>query len=354
MATRNISRVYAFSISEGLADKIQSLLKHSGLSIEVKEIPLQKYGDIVWDRKNLRNLTKAALEDVGVEDIEYLIAHCPILLEVLSRPNNKLKWAQCSSAGVDAFFSDCNNLEISPDFIMTRTSGSEKGQMIAEYVVAHILARERSLNLLAEKQKQAIYDKNVPNYRMLSDLSIGILGLGNIGLEVARFCKALNMTVWAAVRDERLASGEPLSQHVDYYRPMSRLNELLQECHYLACILPSTPETKFLLSGDVLEPCKQKKTVLINTGRGDLIDDTSLINAINQGWLGGAILDVFNQEPLPSDSPLWTLPGVTITPHISCLSKNAASMVAKSYVDNVVRYLNGQQLLNQVDFSKGY
>ncbi|CAG5119691.1 unnamed protein product [Candidula unifasciata] len=355
MAARSISRVHVISTSAGLADEIQSLLTKAGLSIEVKEISLQKYGAPVFEKTVLRKLTSAALEDVRVEEIEYLIAFCPTIAEVLSRPNNQLKWAQSTSAGVDVFFSDYNSLKISPDFIMSRTTGSGRGQMMAEYVLVHILARERNLNLLAEQQKQARFDnQHLAHYRMLSDLSIGILGLGSIGREVARACKAMNMVVWAGVRDKRLASGETVSPDVDYYRPMSRLNELLQECDYLACILPATPETKSLLSGDVLEPCKQKKTVLINTGRGNLIDDDSLINAVNQGWLGGAILDVFNQEPLPSHSPLWTLPGVTITPHVSCLARNNASMIAKSYVNNLVRYLNGEQLLNQVDFTKGY
>uniref|UniRef100_A0A0B6ZSL1 D-isomer specific 2-hydroxyacid dehydrogenase NAD-binding domain-containing protein n=2 Tax=Arion vulgaris TaxID=1028688 RepID=A0A0B6ZSL1_9EUPU len=355
MATRNISRIHVINLTEGLGDEIRKLLTKLKLDIEVKEISLLKSTDPTFDMVILRKLTSAALKEINAEEIEFLISHCPNIIEILSMDNNEIKWAQCTSAGVDRMFNSLASLKMKSDFIMTRTTGTERGQMMAEYVIGHILFRERRLDIVLEQQKQASYDRtSLAQYRMLSELSVGILGIGSLGLEVARVCKAMNMTVWAGIRDERFVSGETLFSHVDHLRPMSKLNEMLQECDYLVCILPSTPETTRLLSGDVLEPCKAKKTVLINTGRGTLIDDDSLINAVRQGWLGGAVLDVFNTEPLPKDSQLWTLPGVTITPHVSCLSKNNALMVAKSYVDNLVRYLKGDQLLNEVDFSKGY
>ena len=147
-------------------------------------------------------------------------------------------------------------------------------------------------------------------------LTIGILGLGDIGQSVAKACKALGMSVWGVGRREK--SDRPA--FVDHYTTMSSLPDVLQSCDYVCNILPSTPATKYLLSGTVLESGKGNRPVLINIGRGDIIDEKSLVHALNEGWISGAILDVFEVEPLPKESALWNMPQVVITPHMSGLS----------------------------------
>ena len=156
----------------------------------------------------------------------------------------------------------------------------------------------------------------IGKYRVMSELSIGILGLGDVGQTVAKACKALGMTVWGVGRRE--LSNTPA--FVDHYKTLSSLREVLQSCDYVCNILPSTPATKYLLSGSVLESGKDNQPVFINVGRGDIIDENSLVNALNQGWISGAILDVFEVEPLPKESPFWKLPQVIITPHMAGLS----------------------------------
>lgn len=147
----------------------------------------------------------------------------------------------------------------------------------------------------------------------MSKLSIGILGLGDIGKAMAKACKSLGMTVWGVGRQEK---SDKLA-FVDQYRTLYGLPEVLQSCDYVCNILPSTPATKYLLSGSVLESGKDSHPVFINIGRGDIIDEKSLIHALNQGWISGAVLDVFETEPLPRESPLWSIPNVVITPHIA-------------------------------------
>lgn len=105
--------------------------------------------------------------------------------------------------------------------------------------------------------------------------------------------------------------------YVDESFAVENLHECLQKCDYLCNILPSTPSTVGLLSGNVLQSCKEKQTVLINVGRGDVVSEESLLKALDHKWIGGAILDVFEKEPLPKDSALWTHPQVTVTPHVS-------------------------------------
>lgn len=147
-------------------------------------------------------------------------------------------------------------------------------------------------------------------------LTVGILGLGDIGQSVAKGCKALGMTVWGVGRKEK----SDRQDFVDHYTTLSRLPEVLQSCDYVCNILPSTPATKYLLSGNVLKSGKGNCPVFINLGRGDVIDEKSLVHALNEGWISGAILDVFEVEPLPKESALWKMPQVVITPHVAAIS----------------------------------
>lgn len=153
-------------------------------------------------------------------------------------------------------------------------------------------------------------------YRVMPKLTIGILGLGDIGQHLARACKALSMTVWGVGRSDK----SDRQKFVDHYTTLSRLPEVLQSCDYVCNILPSTTATKNLLSGNVLECGRDKRPIFINVGRGDVIDEKSLIHALNEGWLSGAILDVFEVEPLPKESALWKMPQVVITPHTAAIS----------------------------------
>ncbi|WAR17782.1 GHRB-like protein [Mya arenaria] len=134
------------------------------------------------------------------------------------------------------------------------------------------------------------------------------------------------------------------------------LDEVLATVDYICCCLPGTPDTANMLSGDILKACCQKKPVLINTGRGDLIDEITLVTAIREGWLGGAVLDVNPAEPLPPDSPLWTLQNVLITPHISGYTRDPRHIqrYVDVFVENYRRYCDGQPLMYEVDFEKGY
>lgn len=286
-----------------------------------------------------------------IPEIEILFADPPVIGQVLSQKNVTVKWIQNTFAGVDAIMKEISKLEKSPSCILTRQTDGF-GQLMGEYVIAQIIARERNFTQQYDLQKTSCWDqKSHLVYRGLHELSLGIIGLGTIGKEVARQCKAMNMTVWAAVRDERFQADLTCSG-VDHIRPISRLNEMLRECNYLVNVVPSTPATQGMLSGEVFKVCAEKKTVFINIGRGDIIDDNSLVNAIRCGWLGGAILDVFNIEPLPASHPLWTLPGVTISPHVSGATQ--VEQAVKTFVDNLASYESGKSLPNEVDFFKGY
>ncbi|XP_059169682.1 glyoxylate/hydroxypyruvate reductase A-like isoform X2 [Physella acuta] len=319
MASRTVSKVYVASKISQLLDVASTLLKNSvdvsSCKCDQKTVALEELELID------ASISKEQLHQIP--EIEFLFADPSIIGQILSHANNKLKWAQCTYAGLEPIIQAIRKYETMPDVLISRhTDGL--GQSMAEYVIGQIISRERSFPSMIKLQEKSSFDfSQLSIYRNLDAVSIGILGLGTIGCKVAHMCKSLGMTVWATVRDERYNSGGAVNENVHAFRPLSRINEMLENVDYFVNILPSAPQTRGLLSGDVLKACEKKKTVFINIGRGNIIDDESLICALEEGWLGGAILDVFNTEPLPPSSPLWKLPGVVITPHISgCTDPN--------------------------------
>eukprot|EP01124_Arcella_intermedia_P005382 TRINITY_DN13180_c0_g1_i2.p1 TRINITY_DN13180_c0_g1~~TRINITY_DN13180_c0_g1_i2.p1 ORF type:complete len:352 (+),score=54.84 TRINITY_DN13180_c0_g1_i2:152-1057(+) len=272
-----------------------------------------------------------------------LLADPPKLVPHLHHAKH-LKWFQSTYAGVDPIF---KMGDARRDWALTRIAGVF-GPKMAEYVVGQIISNERHFKTFDRFQREALWppDKNrIASYRELCTLTVGVLGLGDIGAEVARYARFLGMKVHGVRRTK-----QP-TPNVDVLFDESELGAFLGSVDYIVNTLPSTPHTRGLLGGDVLRECK-KGCVLINVGRGDVISEGCLVRAIEEGWLGGAVLDVFPVEPLPSTSPLWHLPGVTITPHISALS--LSHQVVSIFKANLQRYLQNETLLYLVNWDQGY
>ncbi|XP_031565222.1 uncharacterized protein LOC116300485 isoform X2 [Actinia tenebrosa] len=268
----------------------------------------------------------------------------PVIVPYLSQLSN-LKWLQLTWAGIDSVIASFKD-KAPPPYLITRFGGVF-GQAMAEYVIGEIIARERISRKLWKRQEEHNWSNDV-KYRNLSKLTLGILGFGDIGKEVAKYCKALGMTIWAMGRTPRTE----LPPNVDNFRTQSGLKEVLESSDYICNILPSTPTTKNLLSGDVLEVCKCRQSVFINVGRGDVISEEGLLRALKNGWIAGAVLDVFEVEPLPKSSELWDMPGVTITPH--CAAISFAEEVAEVFAKNYKLFEQGKPLNYLVDVSRGY
>lgn len=260
-----------------------------------------------------------------------------------------LEWLQLTWAGVEGFIEKINPQQ-SRSYLLSRFGGVF-GAYMAQYVIGHIISWERGFRKMWTDQQTTQWDeiwRKKNKYRLMSQLSIGILGLGDIGRTVAKTCKSMGMTVWGVGRQEKCQD----TTFVDHYCTLLNLPELLQSCDYVCNILPSTPATKNLLSGSVLECGKNNSPVFINVGRGDIIDEKSLIHALHQGWISGAILDVFKVEPLPKESALWKMSQVVITPHIAAVT--FPEEVADLFVENISLYERGETLKFLVDVEKGY
>lgn len=281
-----------------------------------------------------------------LQSVEILITDTHILKDILYQlPNMKL--VQVTSAGVENLLANINRSAPVPQYTIVRASCF--GVLMAEYVVAGIINFERGLYRYFELQKTKNWDDLLSlNFRTLSDLRVSILGAGVIGEEIAKSLVQFGTTVNGFARRSR--SCEELRSS-SFQKISPDLSSLLEDCHYLVNALPSTPNTVGMLNGDVLRRCKNSP-VFINIGRGSIISEDCLLNALKQKWISGAMLDVFEVEPLPASSPLWATPDVIITPHMSGPSR--PQEVVKSFMINFEKFLAGEPLVHKFSFESGY
>jgi len=273
-----------------------------------------------------------------------LVAGCNIVLgepsltgRVLASAD-RLEWVQSSWAGVDRL---CRP-ELRHDYILTGVKGIF-GALISEYVLTYLFALERQIFDIRANQLQKHWQSSP--YRQAKDITLGIIGLGSIGQHIARTARCFGLRVTGFNR-----SGKPCADVEKVYTE-EYLAEFLAEPDYLVLTLPDTPQTRHFINADTLAMVKSS-TVLINVGRGSIVNESDLVTALQQGQIGAAILDVFEAEPLPGDSPLWGLPNVYVTPHFAAAS--FPQDVAGIFVENYGRFIRGDPLLHVIDFDRGY
>ena len=263
--------------------------------------------------------------------------------EQLSLAKN-LKWLHLPSAGADGFTDTeafCNK-----DIRVTTSSGVF-GMPIAEHVFAMILAHNRNLQEYAYRKTTKDWHRKW-EVKDFFGSTIGILGLGDIGTEIAQRAKAWGATVLAV---KRTLSQKP--DFVDQLYSMEELDEVLKQSDYLVLALPNTDKTRNIINEEKLRLMKPE-AFLVNIGRGVLVDQEALIRALSEGWIAGAGLDVTEPEPLPQDSPLWELENVILTPHTSGGSPTNETRRMNIFYRNLISYMEGNPLMNQVDFVEKY
>jgi len=222
-------------------------------------------------------------------------------------------WVYCTGAGVDSWLSPD---ELPRDILLTRTAESF-GPQIAEWALARALAFTQQLPDLQHAQRERRWAPR--DTALLRGARVLVVGTGDIGTHVARLFGAMGAHVTGVSRTGR---GEPaVFEHV---APVASLPTRVQEAEWIILTIPLTAATRGLFSRDLLSRCRG--AVLLNAGRGAVVDESALPEALEKGWLSGAALDVFAIEPLPVDSPLWMDPRVIISPHISGLTTSEGAI----------------------------
>ncbi|MCG0275983.1 MAG: D-2-hydroxyacid dehydrogenase [Thermosediminibacteraceae bacterium] len=259
---------------------------------------------------------------------------------------DKLKWIQSLSAGVERLPFD---LVKEKGIIVTNTSGIHKVP-ISELVFGYMLMFARGLIRFYKQQQKKIWNKNVSTTELF-EKTLGIVGTGNIGSEIARLGKAFGMKVIGLSKSGKIK--EHYKEHYDELYDASSLNALLSKSDFVVCAVPLTPETRYLFGEEQFRAMKPT-AYFINIARGAVVDERALIKALKEGWIAGAALDVFEEEPLPPESPLWEMSNVIITPHIAGGSDRYMERAMKVVNENLERYLKGERLINVVDLDRGY
>jgi phosphoglycerate dehydrogenase-like enzyme len=266
-----------------------------------------------------------------------------VLDHVLSRAPN-LRWIHSASAGVDRVATAAVR---SRDITVTNARGVFS-RPIAEYVVMMLLAIARRLPQLLELQRERTWQPL--RGKELASVTVGIVGYGSIGAEIAHLLEPFGTTVLATRRRPELGAGDAPNVRL---LGDDDLEQLLGESDVVVLAAPLTEQTAGLIGASQLQVMRESAW-LINIARGRLIDEAALRRALENGWIAGAVLDVFNDEPLPPDSPLYSTPNLVITPHTSWSSDRVTERGLALFIENLRRYLAREPLENVVDLEAGY
>ena len=276
-------------------------------------------------------------------DTEILLAFGQTNLAPILPNAPKLRWVQALTAGVDGFVA----LEAfrTSDILLTNVRGIH-GIPIAEHVLGMILCRTRGLLTAYDNQKSKQW-KGLRGLDELYGKTAAVIGLGSVGSVIANRLKAMGMTVYGV---KQSMSQEP---DVDKLFQPDALYELLPAADFVIVTLPLTPATRNLFSKKAFSVMKPT-AFFINVSRGPVVNEADLADALHTGIIGGAALDVFCEEPLPADSPLWEAPNLLITPHHAATSPRYMERAINVFIDNLKAFPDTAKMKNIIDKERGY
>jgi phosphoglycerate dehydrogenase-like enzyme len=318
----------------------------------------------LYPQFNFETILPAAFADIP-EDIWQ---RTEILFTVGSnfpRPGQapKLRWVHLYSAGAD---NAINNPLFEDSSIALTTSSGVHAVNIAEYVLAAMLSwyhRFAQLQRWQQAQKWQPSNRGAEKFEPeeLRGKTLGIVGYGSIGREIARQANAFGVHIIASQQNSDHRDygfpfpgiGDPEGTIPEQYYTSEQFHQLLQKSDIVVAAIPLTSHTKHLFDAAAFEAMRSE-ALFINIARGDVCDEPALVQALQARHIGGATLDVFQQEPLANDSPLWQLPNVFITPHISGITPHYEERVFTIFGENLRRYLAGESLYNRVDKKREY
>jgi phosphoglycerate dehydrogenase-like enzyme len=255
-----------------------------------------------------------------------------------------LKWVQSLSVGLDSIL---HEKTINSDIIITNTKGCTSVP-IAEHTIAMISGLARGLPTMIKNQQNTVWENT--SIRDLEDSTVGIIGYGEIGKEIAKRCKALGMyVIGCRKRPNNISKNDPADKVVG----LEEMDNVLRKADFVILALPSTSETYHSIDKEKLSLIKST-SFLINVGRGNTIVEKDLVQILQEKKIAGAALDVFEVEPLPKDHLFWSLDNVIISPHNAYYSPKSMDRYMELFIENIQRFMNGKELINIVDKMSGY
>jgi phosphoglycerate dehydrogenase-like enzyme len=304
-----------------------------------RDFPEHRFLD-AWDAQAVRRL----LPEVDA-------AFTPLVDHDVFPSATRLRWLQVPAVGVGHLLYPAM---VESPVVITNARGIRAGAM-AEHVIGVIIALARQFHVALRHQAahewaQDLLERgDACTIRTLQGCRMGIIGFGSIGAAIARLAEPFGLRISAIRRRSEL----PPPGHVDEFLPPDRLDELLAKSDIVVLAAPLTPATDRMIGRHEVSVMK-RGALIVNIGRGALVDDEALVAALRSRQLGGAALDVFNEEPLDRSSPYWDLPNVIVTPHTSGAMEDYWTPLVALFAENLRRFGAGEPLLNIVDKSAGY
>lgn len=281
--------------------------------------------------------------DKHIGDAEILVTYGADVDELLVTHAKHLRWIMVLSAGVEQLPFP---IIIKRKIVVTNARGIHKGPM-AEYAISMLLQNYRQEKAIMNNETAKRWDQSLV-IKEISERTMVVVGTGAIGQEVARLAQAFRIKTIGISKS---------GKRVDYFdenHPLEKLNSVLTDADFVISVLPSTNETKKTFQSFEFNQMG-KHSVFLNMGRGDVLDEADLLEAVQKNVIGHAVLDVFADEPLSEDHPFWREENITVTPHISGVSTEYVSRALEIFSDNLTRFLEGNDLLiNKIDVIKGY
>jgi D-2-hydroxyacid dehydrogenase (NADP+) len=316
------------------------------ISFDLPEIYVEKIRDVSPEVEVVQSEDKEEALEL-IENVDVLFAG--FFSKELFQAAKKLKWIQSWGAGVERILIP----EVVNSRVIVTNAGGVHPTPISEHVIGMMLCFTRRLHVFIRNQAEKKWERpetwTSPMIEELSGKTLGIVGLGKIGTEIARKAKCLGMRVIATKRDPT----SPALTNVDRLFASADLNLLLAESDFVVLCLPLTRETEGMIGERQLKSIKPTG-ILINVSRGKIVQENKLVQALKQGWIAGAGLDTFENEPLPESSELWNFKNVIITPHIAGDTPHYPERLTNIFTENLNRFIHKQPLINVVDKNLGY
>jgi phosphoglycerate dehydrogenase-like enzyme len=329
---REVSRL------EALDPRIEVVLTEYVEPHELRTLRGKPGADALRDRS--ASLTDAQRAVLGRAHV-VIALDLPFDTDVVA-PN--LRWVQAVGAGT----AQLQSAGLGRAGIRLTSAAGANAVSIAEFAFARVLQQWKRLPAIDDQQRRHQWE---PLYGgQLAGATLGLIGLGAINSAVAARAKAFGMRV---VATRRSATPGATAPDVDELFPASELHAMLGQCHAVIAAVPETPETESMIDRDALAAMKPG-AFLCNVGRGTLVDEGALVEALTSGHLRAAALDVTRVEPLPPDDPLWDVPNLYLSPHSAAAPKALFANVHELFVDNLRRFLSGEPLRNEVDLGRRY
>lgn len=287
----------------------------------------------------LRTMPHASLLENHLDWCEVIFGNCS---PELIRRAPGLRWVQLTSSGFESY------LALSGTPVLITTGRGVTSVAGAEHILYAMLTYARNMLVFQQCQREHNWNRQPRIVGSLAGQTLGIIGYGTIGHALAPRARALGMRVIAV---KRTAADVP--PDLDGLWTMGRLPELLNLCDHVAVLLPLTPETRGLIGPQQLNLMK-RGAYLYNISRGGIVDEQALLEKLQAGALGGAALDVFEEEPLPATHPFWDLPTVIVTPHLGAAWGGMWDAAFDLFCKNLLRFQNGESLINVANLERGY